>query len=150
MWPGNEVVSRRSATAALLTLVLLMGCDQLGNPKQFTTGPTAWKDENGHLVTTTRSFKDEKTIRRLVSEGMEDLDYADPSIGPSQTLSIVIVAARGLRVPRRNRVRLVTIFKLEGRPPIIRKWTASAASRRWSAAFALPDPPLSAVTSVAP
>ena len=126
------------------------GCDQLGNPKQFATGPTPWKDQYGHLVTTTRSFKDEKTIRRLLSEELEGLDYADPSIGPSQTLTVVMVVPRSLRPARRGELRLVTIFKMSGRRPITRRWKGRPGARRWSAAFALPEPPLDAVSSVAP
>ncbi len=137
-------------SALLAALLLLGGCDQLGNPKQFSTGPTPWKNQHGQLVTSTRSFRNENTIRRLVSEGMEHLDYTDPSIGPSQTLTIVVVEPRALRPMRGHRVKLATIFKLSGRPPITREWDAPASSRRWSAAFALPAPPEGAITSVAP
>ncbi|MGB8224223.1 MAG: hypothetical protein WCF10_16655, partial [Polyangiales bacterium] len=63
----------------------LAACDQLGNPPQFATPATIWDDEHGRLETMTRSFRDENTIRRLVSEGLGELDYADPSFGPSQT-----------------------------------------------------------------
>ena len=63
-------------------LCFVCGCKQLGNPPQFATGPTQWTGEQGHLVTTTRSFRNEKTIRRLVSEGLGELDHADASIGP--------------------------------------------------------------------
>lgn len=129
---------------------LLVGCDQLGNPQQFATGPTSWKDQRGHLVTTTRSFRNEKTIQRLVSEGLGDLDYADPAIGPSQTLTFVSVVPRRLSQTRRRGVRLVTIFKVPDRAPIARRWSAPASSRHWNAAFALPAPPTGAVTSVAP
>lgn len=128
------------------------GCDQLGNPQQYATGPTPWKDRHGDLVTTTRSFRNEKTIRRIVAEGLDDLDYADPSIGPSETLTIVVVVPRAI-LPRyggSQEVNLVTIFKLKGRTPITRRWTARAASRKWSAAFALPEPPVDAISSVAP
>jgi hypothetical protein len=132
-------------------LCLLGGCEQLGNPPQFATGPTEWKnDEYGHLVTTTRSFRNEKTIRRLVSEGLEDLDHADPSIGPSQTLTLVSVVPHRLRRQRRREVKLVTIFKLTDQAPIVRRWSAPPSSRRWNAAFALPEPPSGAATSVAP
>ena len=151
MWRGNEAVSRPSARWACAAAVLLVaGCDQLGNPKQFATGPTRWKDAQGQLTTTTRSFNNENTIRRLVSEGMEDFDYADPSIGPSQALTIVVVVPHTLRASRRREVKLVTTFKLRGRAAIVRKWTAPMSSRKWSAAFALPEPPVGAVTSVAP
>jgi hypothetical protein len=126
------------------------GCNQLGNPEQFATGPTTWKDQHGHLVTTTRSFKDEKTIRRLLSQGIEDLDYADASIGPSETLTVVVVVPRALRPTRGRGLKLVTTFKLRGRPPMTRRWTVQRDSRRWSAAFALPEPPLGAVSAVAP
>lgn len=143
-------MSRRSALLGCTAIVLLAGCDQLGNPKQFATGPTLWKDQHGHLVTSTRSFNNENTIRRLVSEGMDHLDYADPSIGPSQALTIVVVEPRALRPMRRRSVKLVTTFTLPGRAPITRRWTAPASSRRWSAAFALPEPPDRVVTSVAP
>ena len=141
---------RRSALGASIAVVVLIGCDQLGNPEQFATGPTVWTSPYGRLVTTTRSFRDESTIRRLVSEGMKELDYADPSIGPSESLTIVVVAPRSLRQIRRRRVDLVTTFKLRDRRPISRRWTASISSDKWSAAFALPEPPLDAITSLAP
>ena len=131
-------------------LCLLGGCDQLGNPPQFATDPTEWTDGNGRIVTSTRSFRDEKTIRRLAAEGLDKLDYADSSIGPSQTLTLVSVEPRSLRMPGRGRVTLVTTFRLHSGVPLIRRWSAPASSRRWSAAFALPEPPLGAVTSVAP
>ena len=97
---------------ACLLLVAAAGCDQLGNPKQYATGPTPWKDQRGHLVTTTRSFKSEKTIRRVLSGGFEDFDYADPSIGPSQTLTLVAVVARAVRPTRsrRQEIKLVTKY----------------------------------------
>lgn len=135
---------------AVLALLGLASCDQLGNPEQYVTGPTAWKDSRGHLVTTTRSFKDEKTIRRLLSEGMDDLDYTDPSIGPSQTLTLVFVAPQKNVRTRRRKLELVTIFKLSGRAPVMRRWSASTRSPQWSAAFALPAPPIDAITTVAP
>ena len=86
-------------------LCFVCGCEQLGNPPQFATGPTQWKGEQGHLVTTTRSFRYEKTIRRLVSEGLGELDHADASIGPSQTLTIVSVVPRGLSQRRHRAYR---------------------------------------------
>ena len=130
--------------------LLVAGCEQLGNPEQFATGPTSWRDARGRLVTTTRSFKNENTIRRLVSEGMDHLDYSDPSIGPSQVLTIVVVVPGLLRVTQSPEVTLVTTFQLPDRRPITRRWRAPAKSDRWSAAFALPEPPLAAVTSVGP
>jgi hypothetical protein len=146
----NEAVSLRRIACALLLALWAGGCDQLGNPKQFATGPTRWKDQHGHLVTTTRSFKDEKTIRRLLAEGIENLDYTDPSIGPSEALTVVVVVPQAFRRPRRGKVKLVTIFKLADRAPITRRWSAPVEAHKWSAAFALPQPPLDAVTSVAP
>ncbi|KPK15595.1 MAG: hypothetical protein AMJ62_08800 [Myxococcales bacterium SG8_38] len=145
-------MSRRSwySFVCLGVVSCLAGCDQLGNPQQHATGPTAWDDQYGHLVTTTRSFQNEKTIRRLVSEELDDLDYADPSIGPSETLTLVFVVPRRIRVRHGPTLTLVTILKLPDRPPIFRRWTVPASSRHWSAAFALPGPPVSAVTSVAP
>jgi hypothetical protein len=131
-------------------LWLLVGCDQLGNPQQFATGPTASNGELGHLVTTTRSFRDEKSIQRIVSEGLDGLDHADPSIGPSQTLTLVSVVHRRLRPTRRPKVKLVTAFKFSDQAPIVRRWSAPASSHRWNAAFAMPKPPVAAVTSVAP
>jgi hypothetical protein len=145
------VIRPESRTWISVSLVfLLLGCQQLGNPEQYATGPTSWVDQYGELVTTTRSFRSEKTIRRLVSEGLQDLDYADPSIGPSETLTLVFVAARRIRVRHGSTLTLVTLLKLPGRPPLVRKWSVSAGSRRWTAAFALPDPPVSAVTSLGP
>jgi len=131
-------------------LCLLGGCDQLGNPPQFATAPTEWKDGNGRVVTTSRSFRDEKTIGRLAAEGFGELDHADPSIGPSQTLTIVSVVPHSLRVTGSPRVTLVTTFKLSTGAPLTRRWSAPASSRRWNAAFAMPEPPQGAVTSVAP
>jgi hypothetical protein len=129
---------------------LLSACNELGNPPQFTTGPTEWADGNGRIVTTTRSFQDEKTIRRQASEGLGGLDHADPSISPSQTLTLVTVAPRKLRVTGRSTVTLVTRFKIRGDAVVTRSWVAPASAQRWTAAFALPEPPLGAVTSVVP
>ncbi|MBW1754976.1 MAG: hypothetical protein JRD92_03295 [Deltaproteobacteria bacterium] len=129
---------------------LLGGCEQLGNPQQFATGPTHWSGDQGHLITTTRSFRNEKTILRLVSEGLDDLDHADASIGPSQTLTLVSVVPRKLSRKRRRDVKLVTKFELAERAPIVRRWSAPPSSHHWNAAFALPEPPRGAVTSVAP
>ena len=143
-------MSRPSRAWVIGVLCLVSGCEQLGNPPQFATGPTRWHDGHGHLVTTTRSFRNEKTIQRLVADGLGDLDYADASIGPSQTLTLVSVVARKLRPSRRREVKLVTTFKLTDRAPIVRRWSAPASSRRWNAAFALPEPPAGAATSVAP
>jgi hypothetical protein len=131
-------------------LSLLGGCEQLGNPPQFATGPNIWSDENGHLVTTTRSFRNEATIRRLVSKGLGGLDHADASIGPSQTLTFVSVVPRRLGHKGRRQVKLITTFKVADRAPITRQWSAPRSSRHWNAAFALPEPPIDAVTSVAP
>ncbi|MDH3654557.1 MAG: hypothetical protein OEN21_09835 [Myxococcales bacterium] len=144
-------MSRPSRGAWLLgALCLLGGCDQLGNPPPFATKATEWTDGNGVVVTTTRSFRDEKTIRRLAAEGFDALDYADSSIGPSQTLTLVSVVPRSLRMTGRPRVTLVTTFRLRGGAPLTRRWSAPASSRRWSAAFAMPEPPQGAVTSVVP
>ena len=143
-------MSRPSGAWLIGGLCLLGGCDQLGNPPQFATDATEWTDGNGVVVTNTRSFRDEKTIRRLVAEGLDGLDYADSSIGPSQTLTLVSVAPRSLRMTGRPRVTLVTTFRLRGGVPLIRRWSAPASSSRWSAAFALPEPPQGAVTSVVP
>jgi hypothetical protein len=146
----NEAVSQRRHAWVIGVFCLLGGCDQLGNPRQFATGPTQWRGDQGHLVTTTRSFRNEKTIRRLVSEGLDDLDHTDASIGPSQTLTLVSVVPRGLRLKRRRDVKLVTTFEWAGREPTVRRWSAPPSSHHWNAAFALPEPPRGAVTSVAP
>jgi hypothetical protein len=122
----------------------------LGNPPQFATGPTHLEDEHAHLITTTRSFRNQNTIQRLVAEGLGDLDHADASIGPLQTLTLVAVVARRLSQESRRKVKLVTIFKLPERAPIVRRWSAPASSHHWSAAFALPEPPSGAATSVVP
>jgi len=143
-------VSRPDRAWAVGVLCLLVGCEQLGNPPQFATGPTELEDERGHLVTTTRSFRNQNTIQRLVAEGLGDLDHADASIGPSQTLTLVSVVPHRLDRKSRRKVKLVTIFKLPDRAPIVRRWSAPASSRHWSAAFALPEPPAGAATSVVP
>jgi hypothetical protein len=129
---------------------LLAGCEQLGNPPQFATGPTKWNGPHGHLITTTRSFRNEKTIRRLVSEGLSDLDYTDASFGPSQTLTLVSVVPHRLDRKKRRAVELITSFKLANHAPVVRRWSVPTSSRQWNAAFALPEPPSGAVTSVAP
>ncbi len=133
-----------------LASLLAAACDQLGNPKQYSTGPASWNDEHGHLITQTRSFRNEKTIRQLVSDGFEDFHHADPSIGPTETLTLVFVVPRAIRVHHRGALTLATIFKLPDRPAVVRRWTVPASARHWRAAFALPAPPLSAVTSVVP
>jgi hypothetical protein len=143
-------VRQTSAAWCFAVAFATVGCDQLGNPPQYATPPTPWKDANGHLVTTSRSFKNANTIRRLVSEGIQDFDYADPAIGPSQTLTIVVVVPRAIRPTPRPRVRLVTRFELENRTAITRKWTAPPRQDRWNAAFALPEPPTKVVTAVVP
>jgi len=143
-------VSRPRGAWLIGVLCLLGGCDQLGNPPQFATDPTEWTDGNGRIVTSTRSFRDDKTIRRLAAEGLDEFDYADSSIGPSETLTLVSVVPQSLRMTGRPRVALVTTFRLRSGVPLIRRWSAPASSRRWSAAFALPEPPQGAVTSVAP
>lgn len=142
---------KRTSLALVSVLALLSGgCEQLGNPPQYATGPTPWKDGHGHLVTTTRSFKNENTIRRIIAEGMGKLDYSDPSIGPSQALTLVEVVPRAFRPARSGNVDLVTRFELRGRRVLNRSWRAPSSKRRWSAAFALPEPPIKAVTAVAP
>jgi len=144
-------VTRLSGAWLVGAACLLVACDQLGNPQQFATGPTQWYDsEHGRLVTTTRSFRNENTIRRLVSEGLGDLDYADPAIGPNQTLTLVSVTHLPIREMRLGSLTLVTIFKVGDQPPIVRRWSATPRSRHWNAAFAMPEPPSGAVTSVAP
>jgi hypothetical protein len=130
--------------------VALAGCEQLGNPPQYATPPTPWRDANGHLVTSTRSFRNANTIRRLVADGMDDVDYSDPSIGPSQTLTVVVVVPRSFRASRRGEVPLVTRFELPNGRSLERRWKVVPENRKWSAAFALPAPPDEAVTAVAP
>lgn len=134
----------------MIFVLCCCGCEQLGNPKQFATGPSTWRDAQAHLVTTTRSFTDEHTVRRLLSEELKDLDYRDPSIGPSETLTVVAVVPRGLRPTMKRRLKLVTLFKFERRKPLTREWKAPRDARKWTAAFALPEPPVDAVSSVAP
>lgn len=151
-------MSRRSSRIGVIALLsvlcvqcFVVGCDQLGNPPQYATAPTEMKDAHyGHLVTTTRSFRNEKTIQRLVAEGLGDLDHADASIGPSQTLTLVSVVPHTLRPKRPRSLELVTIFKLAEQSPVVRRWSVDPSSRRWNAAFALPEPPIGAATSAAP
>lgn len=130
---------------------LICGCDQLGNPEQLTTGPTLWKSNKHELVTTTHSFRNPTTIRRLVADGLGNLDYSDPSIAPEQTLTFVtVVAPRRLRSIRLGPMKLVTVFEIAGQRPIARHWNVAQGSQQWTAAFALPAPPSAAITSVAP
>lgn len=143
-------MNRRSSAWLIGLLFFLVACEQLGNPPQFATGPTVWQGGAGSVVTTTRSFQDDKTIRRFASEGMSKLDYADASFGPSQTLTIVSVQPRTLMVTGSPTVTLLTTFKMPKHEPITRKWIAPASSRRWNAAFAIPEPPEGAITYVAP
>ena len=152
-WLANEAVRRTSPLCrrlAAVAVIAVAGCDQLGNPPQYATGPSPSEDARAVLITTTRSFRNENTIRRLASEGLQDLDHADPSIGPSQTLTIVSVVPRRLRPMRGSRIELVTVFELEGQAPVVRRWSVTTPARRWTGAFALPAPPKAAVTSVAP
>ncbi|MGB8331941.1 MAG: hypothetical protein WCE62_17580 [Polyangiales bacterium] len=143
-------MSSRERACIIGVFWFLGACDQLGNPPQYATAPTVWDDPRGRLETSTRSFRNESTIRRLVSDGLGELDHADPSIGPSQTLTIVSVAARRFDPIGRRSVPLVTVFKFSNHTPILRNWSADVSSRRWTAAFATPEPPAGAVTSVAP
>jgi len=149
---GNEVeaVRRLEVSYCLLAALVLFGCDQLGNPRQYATPPTTWRGPSGHLTTTTRSFRNQKTIRRLVSEGLDELDYSAPSIGPSQTLTMVDVVVRSYRASRRGRVGLVTRFVLPDGRSVARRWSVVPDHREWSAAFALPAPPAKAITAVVP
>ena len=143
-------MSRPRCAWVIGALCLLAGCDQLGNPPQFATGPTKWSAPHGRLITTTRSFRNEKTVRRLVSEGLSHLDHTDASFGPSQTLTFVSVVHDGLSRKQRRTVELITTFKLANHAPVVRRWSVPTSSRHWNAAFALPEPPSVAVTSVAP
>lgn len=143
-------MSRPRGLLALGALSLVVGCDQLGNPEQLTTGPTVWRSGQHELVTTTRSFRNPNTIRRLVADGLDDLDYSDPSIGPDQTLTFVVVARGRLRPFRPGPMTLVTRFEIPGRRPIARGWNAPGGLRQWAAAFALPAPPSAAVTYAVP
>ena len=81
---------------------------------------------------------------------MQDLDYADPAIGPSQTLTIVVVVPRAIRPGPLPRLRLITRFEFESKRVLSRKWTVPLEERKWTAAFALPERPTKAVTAVAP
>ena len=85
-----------------------------------------------------------------MSGGLEDLDYAAPSIGPSQTLTIVDVIARSFRASRGGAVGLVTRFGFPDGRTLERRWQVPPEHRKWSAAFALPAPPDEAVTAVVP
>jgi len=143
-------VSRPSRACLVGILWVLAACDQLGNPPQFATPPTIWDDTHGRIETTTRSFRDEVTIRRLVSEGLGELDHADASIGPSQTLTLVSVVPRRLGGTRLPALELVTTFGFSKHAPVVRRWSVDATRRHWNAAFATPEPPTRAVTSVAP
>jgi len=149
-WLASEAVKRLSGLHVLVALVAVCGCDQLGNPPQYATGPSPWEDGRGHLITTTRSFRNESTIRRLATEDLSELDHVDPSVGPSQTLTLVSVVPRRLRARAGPTIVLVTIFELEGQAPVVRRWSVSVSAQRWQGAFALPAPPKAAVTSVAP
>ena len=142
-------MSRRSSTWAIL-VVLALGCEELGNPKQLTTGPTIWRTADHELVTTTHSFRNPKTIQRLVEDGLDDLDHSDASIGPNETLTFVTVAPRRIRIMKPGPIQLVTRFEVPDRGLIERRWRAPASARRWDAAFALPGPPSQAVTSAVP
>lgn len=142
--------SRRNLVAWTLLLSLGAGCDQLGNPEQLTTGPTISRTNQHEFVTTTHSFRNERTIRRLVQDGLEGFDYADASIGPEQTLTLVTVAARGLRPLMPGPMRLVTRFEFGDHAPLTRPWPVPGGVRQWEAAFALPAAPTAAVTSVGP
>ncbi|MEM7434083.1 MAG: hypothetical protein AAF436_02955 [Myxococcota bacterium] len=140
----------RLAWLALAVLPLTASCDQLGNPEQLTTGPTVWNTDQHELVTTTHSFRNPKTVRRLVEDGLEGFDYADASIGPSQTLTFVTVAPRRLRPLVPGPMSLETRFELQDNLVSVRRWPVPGGGRLWNAAFALPAPPVAAVTSVAP
>ena len=146
----NEAVSLRSAGLVLTMVGLLAGCDQLGNPEQLVTGPTVWSSNHHELVTTTRSYRDPSTIRRLVEVGLEGFAHADPSVGPNQTLTLVTVAPRRLRPVVPGPLTLTTRFELPGSRVIERRWRSPPDSRHWSAAFVLPDAPVAATTSAEP
>ncbi|MEM7137160.1 MAG: hypothetical protein AAF500_11305 [Myxococcota bacterium] len=138
------------ASLALVWLALTASCDQLGNPEQLTTGPTVWDTDLHELVTTTHSFRNPKTVRRLVEDGLESFDYADASFGPSQTLTLVTVAPRRLRPLVPGPMSLETRFDFPDNMVAVRRWPAPGGGRLWNAAFALPAPPVAAVTTVAP
>lgn len=125
-------------------------CDELGNPEQLTTGPTVLEYGGHELVTTTHSFRNPKTIRRIVEDEPTRFVYSDASIGPEQTLTVVTVAPRRLRPVRPGRMTLTTRFEFPGGTVVERRWQSVEGSRLWEAAFALPDPPTAAATTAAP
>lgn len=130
--------------------LVLAGCEQLGNPEQLTTGPTVTTSDRHELVTTTHSFRNPTTIRRIVDDSHDRFAHADPSIGPDQTLTVVTVAPRRLRPIRPGPWVLITRFELPGGRVVDRRWRSVEGERLWEAAFALPAPPTAAATTVAP
>ena len=129
-------------------MFLLSACDALGNPRQHVTGPTVWNPDGARIVTTSQSFTNPDRIGRLISEGLGHLDHSDPSVGPTQTLTIV-TAVPEIR-QRRGKHSLLTTFELSNGNQIKRRWSAPAHQREWRGAFALPRPPKDVITAVVP
>lgn len=133
-----------------LLLLLCVACDALGNPPQRVTPPEIWVEGDEKVTTTSQSFSDSATIQRLLDEGLGELDYVDPTLRDTETLTLV-TAVPGLRERwRRVPAELVTLFEFANGRKIERRWWGEPGKQKWKAAFALPEPPKRAVTALAP
>lgn len=130
--------------------VLLLACEALGNPPQQITPPAVWSRGRASITTTTQSFSNAKTIKRLVREGLGDLTYADDAVGPGQTLTLVTAVPSWRQRRRQTPARLVTVFEMANGRKVERRWSGPPHDREWRAAFALPDAPRTAITVLAP
>ena len=129
---------------------LVLACEAMGNPPQQVTPPAVWTHDRASITTTTQSFSNARTIKRLVREGLGDLTYADDAVGPGQTLTLVTAVPSWKQRRRQTPARLVTVFEMADGRSVERRWSGPPHEREWRAAFALSDAPRAAITALAP
>ena len=123
-------------------LLLMLGCDELGNP---STG-VVFDDHGVQLRSQMRTAPAEAAENLTAGLPQDALDYADDQAPIGGYVALVRVDITGLPEQPGSDFLLETVFALGNGQRVARRWTADGGSSTHLALFALPDRPLQLVT----
>ena len=128
----------------LLPLLLLLGCEELGNPQG-----TVWNDVGLGLLGTEYQSVPMSEAQPFVSQiNPASLSHLDSTAPNTVAVCLVRVRARWRASALPRRLTLATDFHMADGSVVRRAWTVASKHGQWAGVFSLQGPPIRVETNL--